>query len=257
MTTLPLLLATIENDGPLADSGPNPLALINSRLWNNIDVLNHPAALADILTRISVVWAAIFVLLGGLCLLNGYRWHKAVIVVLAALGGIWIGVALGQKLGNPVVIASCLSVLLAVVAWPGLKYAVAVFGGLAGAFLGANLWTALGFNPGMHQMGAVIGLVTIGMLTFLAFRAVVILLTVVGGATLLLFGGMAVLLSIGAFEDPIVGSMKSYPLMIPVIAASLAIVGAVVQYVGGWKGLKASADRVESGAEGGAKRRAA
>lgn len=252
-----LSLVAAAAEGPFEESGPNPVALINSRLWQNLDVLNHPGALEDILTRISLVWGAIFLIVGGLSLLNGYRWHKVVIVILAALAGVWAGTALGERLGSPAVIAACLSVLLAVVAWPCLKYAVAIFGGIAGAFAGANLWTAIGFDPGMHEMGAVIGLITVGMLAFLAFRPVVIILTVVGGATLLVFGGVSALLHMPAFDDATITAIQRNPLMVPVIAGSAAAVGAVVQSVGGWQGLKQSADRAESSAGGGARRNAA
>lgn len=245
-----LLVASSQKGGAL-DAGPNPLVAINSRLWRHIDILNHPGPLTDTLQQISLVWAVIFLLVGGLCLLNGYRWHKVVIVVLAVLTGIWAGTVLGQRLGNPPVIAACLAVLLGVVAWPGLKYAVAVFGGLAGAFAGANLWTAAGFEPGMHQMGAVIGLITLGMLTFLAFRWVVIALTVVGGSSLLVFGVLAGLMRFDAFAPSVAGAIDRNPLMVPIIAGSAAAVGVVVQFVGGVQGLKASADRAESSAAGG------
>ncbi len=257
MSVSPLLLATIEDDGVFADTGPNPATVIGSRLWHQLDVLNHPSALGDILTRIGFIWAAIFLVVGGLCILNGYRWHKFVILILAALSGIWIGAAMGDRLGNPYVIASCLSILFAVVAWPFMKYAVAIFGGLAGAFAGANLWTALGFAPSMHQMGAVIGLITVGMLTFLAFRSVVILLTVVGGATLLVFGGMSALMNVPAFESGIESGMGRNPLMVPVIVGSAAVIGAVIQSVGGWNGLKQSADRAESSSGAAPRRKAA
>ena len=45
--------------------------------------------------------------------------------------GLLQSTALGAHIQAEVIVAGCLAVLLAVVAWPFMKYAVAVFGGLA------------------------------------------------------------------------------------------------------------------------------
>ena len=236
--TAPQGVASPEKSG-------NPIGLINERLRSNLDVLNHPDALTDIVRQINFVWALIFIILGGLSVLNGYRWHKGIIIVLAGLSGIWAGMALGSQVGDAMIAAACLSILFAILAWPLLKYSVAVFGGLAGAFAGANLWTAIGLQSDMHQMGALIGLVTVGMLAFMAFRAVVVMLTTVGGASLLVFGALASMMYIDSWENALANSLQSKPLIVPLIVACIAGIGAVIQVGGGLKGLNEQADKAD------------
>ncbi len=223
----------------------NPISLINERLRTNLDVLNHPDAMTEIVRQINLVWALIFIILGGLSVLNGYRWHKGIIIVLAALSGIWAGMALGAQVGDVMIAAACLSVLFAIIAWPLLRYSVAVFGGLAGAFAGANLWTAIGLQSELHYMGAMIGLIAVGMLAFMAFRAVVVLLTTVGGASLLVFGGLSAMMYIDSWENALANSLQSKPLILPLIVACAAGIGAVIQVGGGLKGLNEQADKAD------------
>lgn len=230
---------------PLNDTGRNAVAVLNESLSQRMDVLNHPDSLAQMITQINLVWAAIFIILGGICVLNGYRWHKTVVVILAGLSGIWAGMTLGRTIGDEVIVATCMAVLFAVVAWPFLRYAAAIFGGLAGAFAGANVWTALGYDATNHHLGALIGLIIVGMLAFMTYRAVVIVMTTVGGASLLIIGILTVLLHVETFNSALVGRMNDKPLMVPLIVGVAVIVGAVFQGSGGLKGLKELSDRAE------------
>ncbi|MFU8829080.1 MAG: flagellin, partial [Phycisphaerales bacterium] len=180
---LPLAQASPETAGTtLPDPGPSPLAIFSDASVRRVDLLNHPEKLAQVLTDLNIVWAVIFMVLGGICVFNGYRWHKLVIVLLSGLMGVWAGVEYGGTIGAQTIVATSLGLLAAMLAWPLLRYAASVFGGLAGAFAGANIWTAIGQPPEQHYVGAIVGLIIVGMLAFLAFRGVVVILTTVGGA---------------------------------------------------------------------------
>lgn len=229
----------------LADTGENAIGVMNHVLRTKLDFLNHPQALTEMVTQINVVWAAIFLIIGTLCVIHGYKWHKTVILALAGMLGVWAGLTIGQRIGETTVVAACMSVLFVVLSWPLLKYSVALFGGLAGAFLGANLWTALGYPPADHHYGALIGLIVAGMLAFTAFRTVVIALTTVGGATLLTVGGLAALLQVESWRGALIGGLESKPLLVPVIAAVVAATGAVIQAGGGFSGMNACANRAD------------
>lgn len=219
---------------------------IGGILATNLDVLNRPESLTRILTQIHIVWAVIFILVGIACILNGYKWHKGVVVLLAGMSGIWAGQIIGLQVGDGLIAAACLSVLFAVLAWPLLKYSVALFGGLAGAFAGANLWTALDLPSEQHKFGALIGLLVIGMLTFLAFRVVVVLTTAIGGASLLVFGGLAALMHVDSWHTAIVNRLTNNDLMVPILAASAAAISAVIQFSGGFKGMSQMADKADA-----------
>ncbi len=237
--------AAREAGAVLSDTGENAIGVLNEVLRTQLDVLNHPAALSEMVLQINVVWAAIFVTIGFLCVIHGYKWHKTVILALAGMLGVWAGLTIGQRIGETTVVAACMSVLFVVLSWPLLKYSVALFGGLAGAFLGANLWTALGYPADDHHYGALIGLVVAGMLAFTAFRTVVIALTTVGGATLLTVGGLAALLQVEGWRQPLIDGMAAKPLLIPVVAAVVAATGAVIQAGGGFSGMNACANRAD------------
>ena len=112
---------------------------ISKTIAVNLDILNRPESMTRILGEIHIVWAVIFILVGIMSILNGYKWHKIVVVLLAGMSGVWAGSIIAPQLGNGPIAAVCLAILFAVVAWPLLKYSVALFGGLAGAFAGANL----------------------------------------------------------------------------------------------------------------------
>jgi hypothetical protein len=233
----------------LSNAGANPLRSIREALDGRIDLLNHPEQLLTALHEIHLVWAVIFMVTGALCVFNGLRWHKTVIIALACLLGVWAGDMLGDRIdGAHAVSATSMALLFGILALPGLRFAVALFGGLAGAFIGANLWTALGYNPEHHAFGAILGLLILGMLAFSVFRVVIILFTSVGGAALLVFGGVAAMLENEAWAASVERSLTENHLILPMVVAVTALVGVVVQQGGGVKGLMASADKASAGA---------
>lgn len=224
----------------------NAIGVISEGVQRNLDLLNRSDTLSDTVTRVHPIWAGIFILVGIACIANGYRWHKYIVVIIAAMAGFWAGDLLAPHIGNEFIASACLGLLFAVLAWPLLRYAVALFGGLAGAFAGANLWTALDLGADQHRMGALIGLLVVGMLAFLAFRAVVILMTAIGGAKLLVLGGLAALVQIEPWRASILDGMASHPRIVPVIGASVATIGAVIQFSGGIKGMATLADKADT-----------
>jgi len=238
-------ILVLAQSSALEDPGPNGVSVISKAIATHLDVLNHPDSLSDLLLQIHLVWAVIFILVGMACVLNGYRWHKTVVVVLAAMSGVWAGYMLGQQMGNSVIAGVCLASLFAVLAWPMLRFAVALFGGLAGAFAGANMWTAMELDPSQHKVGAMIGLVLVGMLAFMAFRSVVIVMTTIGGASLLVFGVLASLMHIESLQTGLLNTIQNNQNLVPLVAASAAAVGAVIQFSGGFKGMSSLAQQAD------------
>lgn len=246
---LPHTLLLAQDSGTASSEAVEPsdnaLRLLADSVSSNMDLLTREGSLATVVTSIHIVWATIFILVGAACVVNGYRWHKTVVVILAGMFGVWIASILGDSIGDATVVTVCLSVLFSVLAWPLLRYAVALFGGLAGAFAGANIWTAVADNPDQHRIGAALGLVAVGLLAFMAFRAVVIVMTTIGGASLLVFGALAALYHVEVWQSGLVDSINSHRLVVPLIAASTAAVGAVVQFSGGFKGMSELANKAD------------
>ncbi|MFG0258161.1 MAG: hypothetical protein ACF8GE_09695 [Phycisphaerales bacterium JB043] len=230
----------------------SPMLLIETIVDSKWDLLTRPADLMPALDNLGVVWSVIFLLLGLMCVLNGYRWHKGVIMVLALMCGAAIGHVVGDSIGiTTAVTAIAGACLFGVIAWPVMRFTVALFAGLAGAFCGSNLWSAIGQDPTQHYIGAMIGLLLLGMLAFITFKIVIVAFTAIGGASLTVFGMLGLLLQLEAWRGGLQSELIENPLVIPVIVGSAAIFGMVYQQGGGVKGLKESAD--SASAQGGAK----
>ena len=141
MSTPPLLLAQT----PSTEMPEDAASVVESvrQMFQRLDILNHPDELLDALAQLPLISATMIVIVGALCVLNGYRWHKWVVVILAFMGGVLLGRMMSEHMGKSHIVAVALGLLCAIVATPLLRIAVAVFGGLTGAFIGANAWTAV------------------------------------------------------------------------------------------------------------------
>lgn len=219
-------------------------------MWQRLDALARPSEMVAVLQDLSMVWAGIFIATGLLCLMQGYKLYKWVVILMAlALGGA-IGYQLGQQIQAEVIVAGCLAVLLAVVAWPFMKYAVALAGGLAGAVVGANAWSALSeqinmatstvtLPPGAYWAGAAMGIIFFGLLSFILFQLSVVMFTSFSGALLAVIGTIALLLQVPAWRESIANALQANPLVIPVLVIVPAVIGLVIQHH--WGGLEESA----------------
>jgi hypothetical protein len=177
-----------------------------------------------------IVWASVLVVVGALCVLNGYRWHKYVIVICAFLGGLALGHLLSQQMGQSKIVMAAIGLLCAVIATPMLRIAVAIFGGLTGAFIGANAWTAFSTSPDAHLAGAAMGFIALGMLAFIMYRLVIVLFTSIGGAAMVVLGGVTLLLHVPGWETAIRDSLANHQLLLPLLVSVAAVTGLVLQH---------------------------
>ena len=233
-----LAQATTGPQGEQAEVAANILVTLRQLLFSG-STLTDARQLAEILQPMSLVWATVFLVAGLTTLLGGYKYYKWVTVVLAMTMGSIVGYYLGDKIGAAPIVAGCLAMLLAVTCFPLMKYAVAIMGGLAGAFLGANLWVAvakLSFEgapadtaAGNAWVGALIGLVVIGMLAFILFKLTVVLFTSVSGSTVAVIGGLALLFQIPDWRVRIIDSIAVHPIVIPLLILVPAAIGLLVQ----------------------------
>lgn len=201
--------------------------------------LADPELVIETLRGLTVTWAVVFIIAGALCMINGYRLYKSVTIGLALLIGMFSGYALGGTIGVPYVVAACVGLLLAVAAFPLMKYAVALFGGLMGAFLGANLWTGIADAlakgaevslPGdQYWIGALIGLILAGMLTFILFKLAVVLMASVSGSLLVVLGTITLLLTVESIEPVVSEALLANNVVIPLLVFVPAMIALVWQ----------------------------
>lgn len=195
-----------------------------------MDALTRPEKLLDDLSKMPLVGGSVIFVVGVLCILYGYKWHKWVVVALAALLGLFIGHILSQQMGKSLIVAIALGVLFATIATPMLRWTVAIFGGLTGAFLGANAWTLSNASPADAKWaGACMGFIAVALLSFVIFRFVVVLFTSIGGAAMMVLGGITLLMQVPGWEPAIRNGLESNQHLIPLLVTVAAVAGFVIQ----------------------------
>lgn len=212
-----------------------------THVFSRADTLAHPGSLMDHLQHLSIVWSVIFMVAGLLCMINGYRFYKTATVILALAIGATTGYALGMRISAPYIVAGSLGLLLAVACFPMMRFSIAIMGGMTGAWLGANVWTATAHlvnkgNPEAansaaqnHWVGALIGLIVCGMLAFILFKLTIVLFTSVSGSTLAVLGFLALILQFKPWQEHIRSGLSANALIIPILVIAAAGIGLILQ----------------------------
>ena len=121
------------------------------------------------------------------------------------------------------------AVAAAAVTWPLMKWAVAVMGGIFGIVLGASIWRLFDLDPNFAWAGAMTGMVTLGLLSFILFRGCVMMYTSLQGSAMLICGIIALLSRHDNILHPISEAMAGKPFLLPMAIFIPAIVGLIYQ----------------------------
>lgn len=173
--------------------------------------------------------AALLVLGGIVYLLFGYWAFKWLVTLNAAFAGAYVGAMVGQRGGNSVAGACVGGFLLAAIAWPMMKYAVALMGGVFGAALGASLWRTAGLEPHLAWAGALTGLIGFGLISFIVFRASVMMYTSLQGSVMLIFGILGLIYKYREIGPQVTEHMTLKPFMLPIAIFIPALLGIIFQ----------------------------
>lgn len=227
-TATPLLAAEGSRD--------NVFEIVNG-VFSRPDALAHPEHLLNTLQHLPVVWGVVFLVAGLVCMLEGYKFYRVVTVVLALAVGVFLGYRLGQTIKAQYIVAACIGLLAATLCFPMRKYAVAALGGLVGAFLGANTWTAIGTmmtnGPKSEHcwIGALMGLIICGMLAFILWKHSIVLFTSISGSTIAVIGAVGLLLQFDGVRDSLMNNLDSrvHAVIPPLLVAVPAVIGLILQ----------------------------
>jgi hypothetical protein len=173
---------------------------------------------------------ATLLVLGGLVyLLFGWHAFKMLVTLNAALMGAYVGALLGQRGGNAVAGACVGGFVCAAIAFPLMKYAVALMGGIFGALLGASLWRTVGLEPHLAWAGAMSGLIGFGLLSFILFRGSVMMYTSLQGSVMLIFGLLGLIYKYQSVAPRLTEHITLKPFMLPIAIFIPALLGLIYQ----------------------------
>ncbi len=219
----------IENSAPAAQSLLDRLVS-----WGASSQMQY---LGD-LKNLEPLLAVVSLVVGVVVLLFGWRLFKVWVIVNAAIVGALLGERLCMMIQRPdlqlwIVLAA--AALLALLAWPLMKFAISLLGGMAGAFLGFHVWRyviTMMNRPDLLQyewVGALVGLVVLGLLAFLIFRFVVIVTTSMQGSLLMVSGILALCLKWPALESVLDQPLRQSPHLLAFLVTLPAVVGVIYQ----------------------------
>jgi hypothetical protein len=143
---------------------------------------------------LDTVEALIAISFGLICYLYGWRVFKLLVVISFALIGLALGNLAADRivgLNNRLVGELVGMTLLIIVSIPMMKWAVSLLGALAGAIIATGIWYSCGLQENYMWAGALIGIITGGMASFVVFKVAVMLFTSLWGSTLIVSGLLA------------------------------------------------------------------
>ena len=173
--------------------------------------------------------AALMVLMGVIYLLFGFNIFKYLVVVNAAVIGGAVGAAIGEHTGGALPLAITCAFVLAVVTWPMMKWAVAIFGGICGAAIGVSLWHTCNLDPQFAWSGAGMGLIFFTMLSFVLFKSSVMTFMSLQGAAMLIFGVLALIFKYDGLSPQVAHWFHLKPFLLPMMVFIPTVLGVVYQ----------------------------
>ncbi|HAU37438.1 MAG TPA: hypothetical protein DCX07_06930 [Phycisphaerales bacterium] len=216
-----------------------PTSAPSGEFFDKIFSLRMPeqAEFMSFLTSMGVIQGFLLIAVGVVYLLTGWKIFKTLVVVNAAVLGAYGGYIFGgnfQGENMPVFGAIAGALLVAVLAWPLMKYAVSLMGGLAGAFVGYGIWAhaAAAFGRPGHEFawaGGLIGLITMGLLAFVIFRFVITVFTALQGSAMMVSGLIAVALKVQSLSPRVMSALSGNKMLLHLLILAPAVVGFVYQ----------------------------
>ncbi len=209
--------------------------LMNAALFSSVPVvaaqtLPAQSRVLDSLVSAEVFFPTALLIIGVLLILFGFKAYRWIVVFNCVALGFWLGGLLGDRAQIATVAAVLGALLFGAVSWPLMKYAVAVCGGLVGAVVGMAIWAYCEQPVEMAWAGGLIGLVVLGMLSFILFKTSIILFTCVQGATMLVLGSAALLMRYTPWANEVGNSLNHKPVLMPLLVMSIALLGLIWQH---------------------------
>jgi hypothetical protein len=217
MNDLYLLAQTAENGSKVQvpEEGIVPMDYI----WEQIESLTWPQAV------IAMSFGAVY-------LLYGWRIFKILVVIAAALVGMALGIKLGKMLGDvnwQIWTAIGCGIIAGGACIPLMRWAVCAMGAIAGGILTSGIWYAFNLPEKYIFAGALIGIIAGGMISFIVFRAAVMLFTCLGGGSLVILSFLSLLRTYEPTSEWVHDWFFNYKWFLPSLLIIPTVIGIIVQ----------------------------
>ncbi len=200
---------------------------------SSFEPVAHLPAQTDVMTwcqQMGVGTALLLIVIGVVYLLYGWSWYKALITLNSALIGGYVGTMIGQQQGGYMLAGGFLGALVCgSAAWPLMKWAVALIGGICGLVVGAAAWRMAGLDPAFDWAGGMTGLVGFGLFAFILFRGSIIMYTSLQGAVMVMIGLLGLAFKHPDFAPAVLKNISAQPLIFPIAVLIPAILGLIFQ----------------------------
>jgi len=214
MDCVTILAQAVETSGSQAEKGIVPIDLI----WEHI-------------TSLGLLEALTFISFGTVCLFYGWRVFKVLVTISFALLGLLIGVWINRLLveGNVIWLAIITTGLFAFLSVSLMRWGVSVLGAAAGAILTGGAWLASGLPEQYIWAGGLIGFVAGFLISFIIFKAAVMLFTSLGGSALVVVGILAVLYQYMGADQKLEDLVFNQNWFLPVVLLAPVAAGIILQ----------------------------
>jgi hypothetical protein len=174
--------------------------------------------------------AALLVMCGLVYLMFGWYAFKGLVTLNAAMAGGCLGAIIGDRIADAALVGGVVgAIMAAATTWPMMKYAIAIMGGLFGALLGAAMWRSFNLEPHLAWAGGLVGLILFGMLSFVLFKASIMMFTSLQGAVMLTFGVLSLALRYPSVAPQILQHLAVKPFLLPLAVFIPMMLGLVYQ----------------------------
>jgi len=173
--------------------------------------------------------AAMMIIAGVVYLAFGVYIYRSLMMLNAAIVGVYLGGMIGGRAGNATAGALVGGFAAAALTWPMMKYSVALMGGVFGVLLGASLWRAAGLEPNYAWAGSLSGLIFFGMLSFSLFRGSVMMFFSIQGAVMLVFGALGMIYKYQGLAPQVTQHLSVKPFILPIAIMVPALIGLIYQ----------------------------
>jgi len=181
MDCITILAQTVETAGETPEAPEGAIVPID-RFW-------------ECVTSLDKLEAFTFIAFGVVCLFYGWRVFRILVAISFALIGLFVGIWINELLinGNEIWLGIICMALFAFFSVPLMRWGVSILGAAAGGILTGGGWYAAGLPEQYIWAGIIIGVVAGGMISFIIFKAAVMLFTSLGGSALVVVGILAIM----------------------------------------------------------------